>query len=71
MANNFLAYHMPAIQSGTCNGQVAGFAVDNQTGAPAFAFNDPGGSPAWWQVDLTVPCIVYSVTVIALLDSSE
>ena len=61
---------MPATQSGTYNGQGAGLAVDNNTGTYAFADNGPGGPPAWWQLDLTVPCIVCNIIIIAPLDSN-
>ena len=61
---------MPATQSGTYNGQGAGLAVDNNIDTIAFADNGPGGPPAWWQLDLTVPCIVYRIIVIAPLNSS-
>ncbi len=61
---------MPATQSETYNGQEAGLAVDGNTSKVAFTDTGVGGPPAFWQVDLTVPCIVYRIIIIAPLDSS-
>ena len=61
---------MPATQSGTYNGQGAGLAVDGNTSTVAFADTGVDGPPAFWQVDLTVPCIVYRNIIIAPLDGS-
>ena len=74
VASAYLAFGMPATQSGTFpSAYSAGIygpwdarrAVDGGTGTVAFAYNGDGAPPAWWQVDLTEACLVYSATVIA------
>ena len=68
VANDFLALHMPAVENDVYSN--AGLAVDGNTSTFAYSYSGPDGPLAFWQVDLAVPCVVYSVTIIAPHDGS-